>query len=285
MPKKVFFREELTDLLSLHTSCLGDDYHVDPHSHRRLEISCVKSGAGRYIVEDRSYDLCPYDVFLFNNTERHCIRVDKGSQILNMVIEFEPEFLWGNIVSGIDYGFLQIFFERNAKFENRLDRQNPTTRRIYDLLLDIEREFTQKTEAYDLMVKIKLQSVFVEILRNYDYVAKSSVENIAMSKDAGAMKKVIGYIREHLCEDIKLNDLANVALMSPSYFSTSFKIFNGLSPFEYISQARVARAIEYIRSTDKSMTEIATLCGFNNSTNFIKNFKKVTRRTPSDYRS
>ena len=106
-----------------------------------------------------------------------------------------------------------------------------------------------------------------------------------MSKDASAMKKVISYIREHLCEDIKLNDLANVALMSPSYFSTSFKSFNGMSPFEYISQARVARAIEYIRSTDKSMTEIATLCGFNNSTNFIKSFKKVTRRTPSDYRS
>ena len=72
MQKKVFFREELTDLLSLHTSCLGDDYHVDPHSHRRLEISCVKSGTGRYIVEDRSYDLRPYDVFLILCRSQYC---------------------------------------------------------------------------------------------------------------------------------------------------------------------------------------------------------------------
>ena len=50
MQKKVFFREELTDLLSLHTSCLREDYHVDPHSHRRVEISCVKSRTGPYIV-------------------------------------------------------------------------------------------------------------------------------------------------------------------------------------------------------------------------------------------
>jgi len=73
-------------------------------------------------------------------------------------------------------------------------------------------------------------------------------------------------------------------MMSQSYFSALFKKYNGITPIDYIIQKRVQLSIEYIKSTDKSMTEIATICGFNNSTNFIKCFKKTTGRTPSDYR-
>jgi AraC-like DNA-binding protein len=43
-------------------------------------------------------------------------------------------------------------------------------------------------------------------------------------------------------------------------------------------------AVEYIVSTRKTFTEIAALCGFNNSTNFNKAFKKITGNSPSYYR-
>ncbi|MBQ2676231.1 MAG: AraC family transcriptional regulator [Clostridia bacterium] len=285
MKDNVLYDKSSAELLALQNHYLDDTYKAAPHTHSRLEISCVKAGFGQYYVDGKWYDVRPYDVFLFNNIEPHCLKVDKGQQLLNMVIHFEPEFIWNNLSRGIDYGFLKVFFDRNNNFENRLDRNNPATKRIYDLMIGIEQEFLNCTEAYDLMIKIKLQSIFVEMIRNFDCVTKTTEENAVVLKDTDAMRKVFVYIKDHLADDIKLDDLANIALMSPSHFSTSFKAFNGVTPIEYIVKSRVARSIEYIRSTNKSMTEIATLCGFNNSTNFIKSFKKVTGKTPSYYRS
>ena len=47
---------------------------------------------------------------------------------------------------------------------------------------------------------------------------------------------------------------------------------------------RIQLAVEEICTTTKSLTEIAMDCGFNNSTNFYKAFRKVTGRTPVSYR-
>ena len=47
---------------------------------------------------------------------------------------------------------------------------------------------------------------------------------------------------------------------------------------------RVQHAIEMIRTTQLNLTNIAMACGFNNSTNFYKAFRKVTGRTPLSYR-
>ena len=53
---------------------------------------------------------------------------------------------------------------------------------------------------------------------------------------------------------------------------------------EYVVHRRIQRAIELIRTTSMNLTDIAMSCGFNNSTNFYKAFRKVTGRTPVSYR-
>ena len=98
------------------------------------------------------------------------------------------------------------------------------------------------------------------------------------------LNEVIRYIDEHLDGEIRLAQLASIAHVSPAYFSTLFKRYNGLSPVEYVVHRRIQRAIELIRTTSMNLTDIAMSCGFNNSTNFYKAFRKVTGRTPVSYR-
>lgn len=254
------------------------------HTHPYLEISCVPSGTGTYHVDGQDYDVRAGDVFLFNNSDSHGLEVPAGVTLNNLVIHFDPSFIWNSLSNAYDYNFLLIFFERGKNFTHRLDRENPATQRIYNLMMEIYQEFLEQRLCYELIVKIKLQTIFAESIRHYDYIDEERVVKPLHESDIAQLNAVLSYIDEHLDDDIRLAQLAAIAHVSPAYFSTLFKRFNGLTPVEFIVHKRIQRAIEYIRTTDKNLTEIATLCGFNNSTNFYKAFRKVTGRTPISYR-
>lgn len=82
-----------------------------------------------------------------------------------------------------------------------------------------------------------------------------------------------------------LDELAEIASMSKSYFSTVFKKLNGISPWDYLISKRISFAAELLKNTDKTILEIALECGFNNTANFNRAFKKITGKTPSEYKS
>jgi AraC family transcriptional regulator len=93
------------------------------------------------------------------------------------------------------------------------------------------------------------------------------------------------YIDNHISDEIQLNALADIAHMNPCYFSTIFKKYNGLSPSQYITRKRIYKAIDYLTTSDYSVIEISSLCGYNTAANFYKAFKTVTGRIPKDYRA
>ena len=273
-----------SQLLSMGVHRIHGPYTAELHSHHELELSCMPSGRGIYDIGGREYDIAPGDVFLLNNTESHGLVLPESGVLENMVIHFNPSFIWNSLSNDLDYNFLLVFFERSQSFSNRLDRNNPATQRIFRLICEIGQEFEEQRLCYELIIKIKLQTIFSEIIRHYDYVDVKKAVKPLSEGDISQLNTVLKYIDSHLDSEIRLAQLADIAHVSPAYFSTLFKRFNGLSPVEYIVHKRVQRAVEYIRTTSKSLTEIAMSCGFNNSTNFYKAFRKVTGHTPAYYR-
>lgn len=283
---KVFFIDDLTGkfLIEFSNFFIESTRDLDFHIHHSLEISWVKQGTGVYYIDEKTYDIKKGDVFIISNTENHSLEHSGNITLINSVIHFEPQFLWSIATNEVDYQFLQIFFNRNENFSNRLDRDNPAAQKIYNLLEELEKEFTYQLPAYQLMVKIKLQTVIAEIVRNYNLNPTNMFKNKLTNKNINELQTVAKYIDTHLTENITLKDLSSLLYMSPTYFSSFFKRYNNLTPFEYIASKRIQRAVEYIVTTRKTFTEISTLCGFNNSTNFNKTFKKITGHTPTYYR-
>ncbi|MDD3832784.1 MAG: AraC family transcriptional regulator [Oscillospiraceae bacterium] len=273
-----------TILVSLDDHTLDGSYKAPFHTHHSLEISCVVEGVGEYIIDNHSYDLQKGDIIIINNAEQHRLVLSENTPFHHIVIHFDPSFIWNSLSNDLDYNFLLVFFERGPNFSNRLDRSNPATACIFKLILDILEEFSSKRLCYELIIKIKLQTIFTEILRNYDYIDRRKVVKPLSGADILNLNTVMRYIDSHLDSDIRLKELADIIHISPAYFSTMFKRFNGISPIEYIVNRRVQRAIELIKTSSVSLTEIAISCGFNNGTNFYKAFRKVTGRTPASYR-
>lgn len=248
------------------------------HHHAECELSVFLSGSGTYTVKDKSYEFRAGDVFLFSGDEIHCI-TDITEKFVLLNIHFEPRLLWhGNG----ELDLLKVFFARSEKFDNRIDRGNAATLKIRDEICEIERELSEKRDGYAIMAKYKLMSVFVSLIRDYDYVDESQ-KFTNYEKTVKPIEAALNFIDNNLDKPLTLAEIARCAAMSQTYFSTVFKKLNGLSPWEYITIKRVERAIELLETTSMTKLDIAMQCGFSSSSNFYKAFAKITGKKPDRY--
>jgi len=119
-----------------------------------------------------------------------------------------------------------------------------------------------------------------------------NVFNNFLKSKQGAKKKIPQWaqelketIQDHIDTSLSLKELSKDLEISPSYLSREFsKYFEDLSFGEYIRKQRIERAIELMKSSSYSLTEIAYLTGFSDQSHFTRIFKKHTGQSPSAFR-
>ena len=93
------------------------------------------------------------------------------------------------------------------------------------------------------------------------------------------------YIKEHYADSqLSLMAVSNHANVSLSYFSQIFKEETGKTFVEYLTEVRMDKAKELLRSTDRMLYEIAEQVGYENPAYFTVAFKKQVGLSPRDYR-
>jgi AraC-like DNA-binding protein len=102
--------------------------------------------------------------------------------------------------------------------------------------------------------------------------------------DAGRVGKVCAYIDQHLHVPIFREDLARLVNLSPDAFGRFFRSRMGKSLPTFVNELRVSRACRLLSETETSITRISQDCGFENLSNFNRQFIRHTSRTPSQYR-
>ena len=85
-------------------------------------------------------------------------------------------------------------------------------------------------------------------------------------------------------DDLDIATLARIALMSPSHFIRRFRAVFGETPHRYLQRRRIERAMTLLRDHDRSVTEVALAVGYDSLGTFSRTFRRVTGRTPSDFR-
>jgi AraC-like DNA-binding protein len=199
------------------------------------------------------------------------------------VVMFEPQLVWST-ENRFDYQYMEPFFERSSTFNNKIDSKSEIGQKIFSLLSEIEDEFVNKTVGYKLMIKAKLLHIITYLIRHYQDDSKSAESLSSKSKKLEKLGKVFEYINENYSQKIGLDTMAELAYMSPNYFSAFFKQSTGFSPIEYLNKFRVSKSIEMLKETDYSIAQIALDCGFYNLANYNKIFKHFTETTPSKIR-
>jgi len=103
-------------------------------------------------------------------------------------------------------------------------------------------------------------------------------------RHASALRRAERFIWENYTRKLNLEEIAKASGLSAPYFSTIFKEEMGENLSSYLNRLRVERTITLLTETEKPLSEIAKLCGFEDQSWFSKIFKSFTGLSPGKFR-
>lgn len=103
--------------------------------------------------------------------------------------------------------------------------------------------------------------------------------------DRSRFERVLDHIHAHYQSRITLQDLADVAHLSPSGLNRLFHRQAQMPASDYVAQLRVGRACQLLMTTSRPIARIAADCGYENLSHFNRQFRALKRSTPRDFRN
>ncbi|MEK4508365.1 response regulator transcription factor [Paenibacillus sp. FSL K6-2524] len=98
------------------------------------------------------------------------------------------------------------------------------------------------------------------------------------------VQRAVAYIHDHLDQSLSLSQVAKHVHMNPNYFSEVFKRETGQNYIEFVTQAKMRKAMSLLSETPAKISEVANQIGYEDIKHFNRLFKKFTGQTPSEYR-
>lgn len=272
---------------SLHRTIVskGENQALYLHCHSEAEIFYLEQGMVEFQIENHSFILQAGEgIFIPPGLIHAAInKTDKTLSCCYQAIVFDPDMLAQNLPS---YG--QIYFTALRLW--RMDCIYPIAlnkaenSRLLALLPSIFSLKKPELEQYELSLLGTLFLCWQELYNLcFSRLNTSASENENLLRRE--IQKSLDFLQENFSEPITLAELSKRAGFSESYFGHNFKSCTGYSPFEYLNRLRIVKSCELLNRTNKKITEIASLCGFNNISYFNRIFYRIMAISPSGYRN
>ncbi len=253
---------------------------VSPHWHNEFELNFIRSGTGIFYRNGKQLLAKAGDIFIFQPNQTHSMttldnqKVSYDTLLFNSNI-FGSQSEQGNhlVISPLVSGKSSICQPISSNCEG-YSMIRATVESIFNATI-------ANDAASDILVKSDLLRLFY-YLHIYGHIESY---RSAPSADESKIRPVLTYIDQHYTEDLTVEFLSQQIALSKSYFMSCFKRVTGTSLVTYINQIRVRNACEILLTTDAQVMQVALECGFDNLSNFNRQFRKHTGCSPSQYRT
>lgn len=185
------------------------------------------------------------------------------------------EFVWMHINGKAAPDFFNMLYPNGVSSIRILDNEKFTTR---------AESIINKTGGSGMMNALdtssELHELFCTLFRNC-YENEREKNNGLHSE---YVESAVEMIHKRYCEPIAIDDITENVPLSKYHFIRVFKRIMGTTPYNYLTNCRINNAKVYLRTTNLTVGEISALCGFQDASNFIVQFKKHTSQKPLQYR-
>jgi two-component system response regulator YesN len=255
LPRQILIVDEDTDLLDRYVESFSDSYRVVTVQTVRVAIERVKrcNDIDLAVIEYRLPDM-------------------SGIDVMKEIKDFEPSVL---VLIATAYG------DEDVAVEAFRSGARDYLKKPFSIS-----ELSTKIDFY-LALRHADKQRRKNILPGSDKPAqRPGMPNSAVTlSQYNKIQQAVRFINDNYRTDICLDTVAWEVRMSPAHFSRIFKKVMGLSYQDYLHSRRITKAKNLLRTSARSVSEIAVSLGFADPTGFGRVFKKLTSYTPSAYRT
>lgn len=254
---------EITKLCNAYEQKLDSGFVFAGESHDFWEAFYVVSGSLDVTCDDKVYSMGAGDMIFYPPLSFHKInRVGKkGVRLLNVSFEHT-----GEIPSELPLSVFALSAEEGESLIKTLELVRTTVR-------------DNSAHPYVAQLAVsRLTSLIIEL--SFEHNAE---DRHLTSASASEYRNLVSYMKEHVCDNLSLTELARENHVSVSYVKLLFNRYAGISPKTFYSRLRLNTARSFLKS-QASVSEISAKMNFSSPNYFSRWFSKATGISPSSYK-
>ncbi len=248
------------------------------HTHDQYELNYIVDAYGKRFVAGNISNFMPGDLIFIGPDVPHCWEIENKEMMPRAItIHFNKEFFENSLNQLPELSFLQVLTRkaRHGLFIKGIDQQK---------LQSLYEGLTEDNPLESLIKVFRLLRYVASVeesllLANFDYVLGYDIQQ------NNRIKKIHEYVFHNFKSNIALSDIASLIGISEGAFCAYFKKYTKKTFFTFLKETRIRYACKLlIEDFDKPISVICYECGYNNTTNFYRQFKEITRMNPKNYR-
>jgi len=269
---------QLTHIKKIDTSYLDSPFHFHPN----CELVYIEEGYGKKVIGDNISNFNEGDVLLMGPDLPHILTNDddfyRGNKRLRskaIVIYFSPLIL-DNLLRPNSLVSLNTLIKRSR-------RGLSVTGRTKEIVGEKILEMAQQEDISQFITFLSILDILIGS-KETKYLSSDKFVNTYNEKDTGRINAVYRFLMHNFKKDIQLEEVAGIAHLAPTAFCRFFKQRTKKTFSAFLNELRIRHACELLNNPELSITEISSLSGYHNATNFNKFFKEITGLTPTSFR-
>ncbi len=252
------------------------------HYHPELELVLIIKSSGTRFIGDSIEKFGEGEVVLIGKNLPHMwlndnIYFDKSqySSAEAIAIHFKKEFLGNEFLSLPELRPINELLQRAEQGIKFFGLEKGAIKKIKSLP-DID-PFNRMIRFIDILNDLALHD-------HYHLLASAGYLNMFLKSENKRLHKIYEYVYRNFKESIGAHDVANIIGMNASSFSRFFKKIHRKTFTRYLNEIRIGYACkQLLEEKQKNIADIAYESGFNNISNFNRQFKLIMGQSPSAY--
>ena len=255
-----------------------DFYFYDKlHQHEEIQISLIVEGTGTLIVGDTVNDYKQGDILIIGSNLPHVFKSDsKHTKKSHMLSLFFTKTSFGlHFFELEELRELQSFFKRTIHGFKITSSKKSASELFFNL------EKASKLNRFIMLLELLKTTSTAK----YKSLSSFIYEKKYTDNEGKRMSDVFEYTMTYFEKDISLNTIAGVANMTKNAFCKYFKKRTNKTYIQFLNELRIEHACKLLlNNKELTIPNIAEQTGFNNLSNFNRQFKAIKQSNPSSYR-
>jgi len=280
---ETIYPDENSSIRGMYFECVSFEDDHRWHYHPEYELTFIMESQGTRFVGDSVLSYEPGDLVLVGPNLPHCWHNDQlpsagSNQARLAVLQFSQH----------SFGEHFLSLPETREISSLLEQANSGIQ-FHDVPFDVaEKSLLEICACSGMARMIRFLDFFHRLSREHEFKQLASQDyhriNDVNEQNRSRIEKIHVYVRKNLELEFSQKDVADMVGLTPSAFSRFFRTATGMTFVNFVNRIRITEACRMLMDENTEITQIAFACGYNNTSNFNRQFLSHKGMSPSEFR-